>query len=169
MYIAFQQTGSDIESCWLLCGIGILQAQDIGAHRISTPGTPLTIEDELIKRSCFYLSVFDSVSSACFGRPRVAVVGDSVLDRPQLCDDEYWDNVDPKLTFKQPPGKPSLTAYFNAYISLIKIFTFSWRTSASFFTPPHISAELITLPRVHPKIIQERGLWSPRQWQSSSE
>ncbi|KAJ7864824.1 hypothetical protein B0H14DRAFT_2735785 [Mycena olivaceomarginata] len=170
LYIAFQQTGSDIESCWLLCGIGILQAQDIGAHRISTPGTPLTIEDELIKRSCFYLSVFDSVSSACFGRPRVAVVGDSVLDRPQLCDDEYWDNVDPKLTFKQPPGKPSLTAYFNAYISLIKIFTFSWRTSGppQDYTgtrplEPETVAELDSRLNQWATQIPEHLLWNPYQ------
>ncbi|KAF7337959.1 Fungal-trans domain-containing protein [Mycena venus] len=171
LYLSFQQTGSDLESCWLLCGIGILQAQDIGAHRIkATPGVPLTVEEELLKRSCFYLSMFDSISSACFGRPRVAVPGECDLDRPTPCDDEYWEHPDPKQAFKQPPGKPSLTEYLNAYISLIKIFTFSWRTSGppQDYTgtrplEPETVAELDTRLNEWANKIPEHLLWNPYQ------
>ncbi|KAK7038101.1 fungal-trans domain-containing protein [Favolaschia claudopus] len=168
LYIAFQQMGSDIEGCWLLCGTGILQAQDIGAHRLITPS--VTVEDEMLKRACFYLSVIDSIASACFGRPRVSVPGECDLSRPVNVDDEYWDNPDPKLMFKQPEGKPALSLYYNAYISLVKIFTFSWRNSG----PPQdytgtrpleadTVAELDTRLDEWAANIPEHLLWNPYQ------
>ncbi|KAF8205734.1 fungal-specific transcription factor domain-containing protein [Mycena galopus ATCC 62051] len=170
LYLAFQQTGSDQESCWLMCGIGLLYAQDIGAHRDPPPGTPFTIEHELLKRSCFYLSLSDSVSSACFGRPRVALPTDCDLARPIACDDEYWEHPDPATAFKQPAGKPALSEFFNVYISLINIFTFSWRTSG----PPQDYTgtrplELETVVELDSRLdkwvssMPEHLLWNPYQ------
>ncbi|KAJ7256469.1 hypothetical protein B0H12DRAFT_510408 [Mycena haematopus] len=168
LYISFQQTGSDIESCWLLCGTGILQAQDIGANRLF--GKPLTIEDESIRRSCFFLSIFDSISSACFGRPRVTIPGDYELNRATACDDEYWEHPDPKMAFTQPPGKPPLSAFFNAYISLVKIFSLEWRTSGppQDYTgtrqlEPETVAELDSRLDRWAKEIPEHLLWNPYQ------
>ncbi|KAJ7256470.1 fungal-specific transcription factor domain-containing protein [Mycena haematopus] len=170
LYFAFQQTGSDLESCWLLCGMGTLYAQDIGAYRIRSPDTPLTIEDELLKRCCFYLFVSDSISSACFGRPRVTIPGDRDLSRPVACDDEYWEHPDPKMAFKQPPGKPPLSAFFIAYISLVKIFTFEWRTSGppqdytgTRLLEPETVAELDSRFDKWASEIPEHLLWNPYQ------
>ncbi|KAJ6502097.1 fungal-specific transcription factor domain-containing protein [Mycena sanguinolenta] len=126
LYVLFQQTSFDLESCWLVCGTGILQARDIGADRLL--GKPSTVEDELIRRSFFFLSSFDSIASACFGRPRVSIPR-TELTLAMACDDEYWEQLDPAMNFKQPPGKPALSEYFNAFINLINIFTFEWRTS----------------------------------------
>ncbi|KAJ7685586.1 hypothetical protein DFH06DRAFT_1358159 [Mycena polygramma] len=169
LYTAFQHTGSDIESCWLLSGIGILHAQDIGAHRLMCGTTP-TIENELLKRSCYFLSVLDSVVSACFGRPRVAVTGECDLTRPLPVDDEYWENPDPELAFKQPAGKPALAEYQIAYINLTKVFTFSWRKSGSpqDYTgtkplEPETVAELDSRLNKWASELPEHLLWNPYQ------
>ncbi|KAI9070185.1 hypothetical protein FKP32DRAFT_1543831, partial [Trametes sanguinea] len=44
------------------------------------------------------------------------------------CDDEYWSHPDPEQAFKQPPGKPSVVAFFNCYIRLHQILAFALRT-----------------------------------------
>ncbi|KAF7363846.1 Fungal-trans domain-containing protein [Mycena sanguinolenta] len=168
--LAFQQTGSDLESTWLLCGVGILYAQDIGAHRINSSSTTASVEDEQLKRCCFYLSISDSTSSACFGRPRVSISGDCDLSRPLACDDEYWEHPDPQMAFTQPPGKPPLVAFFNAYISLVKIFTFEWRTSGppqdytgTRLLEPDTVAELDARFDQWASQIPEHLLWNPYQ------
>lgn len=55
------------------------------------------------------------------------------LDFPAECDDEYWENPDPKLAFKQPAGKPSYMAAFVSLIKLMKLLAFSLRTIVSSF------------------------------------
>ena len=50
---------------------------------------------------------------------------------PIECDDEYWENDDPELAFKQPPGKPSLVTFFNCFLRLNQILAFALRTIVS--------------------------------------
>jgi hypothetical protein len=50
------------------------------------------------------------------------------LDLPIECDDEYWENPDPNLAFKQPPGKPSTVAYFNSSLQLGHVMGYVLRT-----------------------------------------
>ncbi|KAJ7121320.1 hypothetical protein C8R43DRAFT_1076762 [Mycena crocata] len=127
LFILFQQTTSDIESCWLLNGIGILNAQDIGAHK-RVHQSRSAIEATLSIRNTLFLSVFDAIASACFGRPRVSKAVGCDLGVPMFSDDdEYWEHSDPEKLFKQPSGKPSLFEYSRAYTRLVNIFTFSWR------------------------------------------
>src|ERR1700721_421565 len=52
----------------------------------------------------------------------------SDLDLPLECDDEYWENPDPELAFKQPPGKPSTITYFNCYLQLGAVMGYVLRT-----------------------------------------
>ncbi|KAF7363845.1 Fungal-trans domain-containing protein [Mycena sanguinolenta] len=165
LYILFQQTSFDLESCWLVCGTGILQARDIGLDRLV--GKPFTVEDELFRRSFFFLWGFDSIASACFGRPRVSIPG-AELNLATACDDEYWEQPDPAMSFKQPPGKPALSEYFNAFINLVKIFTFEWRTSGppldytgTRLLEPEIVAELDSRLDQWSKEIPEHLLWNP--------
>ncbi|KAJ7467196.1 fungal-specific transcription factor domain-containing protein [Mycena latifolia] len=132
LYIMFQQTGSDLESCWILSGIGILHAQDIGIHRRPDQNEPLELEQEMLKRCFFFLSTFDAIVSACFGRPRVLQASEYDLDHPVACDDEYLEHLDREKPFKQPPGKPSRVDYVVAYIKLIEVFTFSWLKKGSY-------------------------------------
>ncbi|KAJ6531232.1 hypothetical protein B0H19DRAFT_966714 [Mycena capillaripes] len=173
LYISFQHTGSDIESCWLLTGIGILHAQDIGADRLMTSNAPVTVENELIKRSCYFFSVFDSIISACFGRPRVASSNSCDLARPLAVDDEYWEQPDPQMAFKQPPGKPSLSEYNIAYVNLIKIFSFEWRWNSVDDGRSRVSSRYVVSPQILKVIsarlnkwaseIPEHLLWNPYQ------
>ncbi|KAK7045024.1 fungal-trans domain-containing protein [Favolaschia claudopus] len=168
LYITFQQSCGQYECCWILCGTGILQAQDIGALRARSPDTPPTIEDELIKRVCYYLSIFDSVSSACFGRPRVRLPDD--LELPIACDDEWLGHPDERLAFRQPEGRPAVGEFFNAYIELFKIFTMTWRGAGTRqdFTgtrvlEPETLAELDSRLNQWAREIPEHLLWNPYQ------
>ncbi|KAJ7782338.1 hypothetical protein DFH07DRAFT_790295 [Mycena maculata] len=168
LYILFRQTGSDLESCWLLTGIGILHAQDIGAHLHLDSNGQLSVEHEISKRSSSFLSVFDAIVSACFGRLRVAATTGCDLHLPFPCDDQYWESEDPEKAFKQPPGKPALAEYYIAYIRLVKIFTFSWRKDASVLDytgkkplGPEVIAELDSRLNKWAEEIPEHLLWNP--------
>ena len=50
------------------------------------------------------------------------------LDPMTEVDDEYWENEDPELAFKQPAGKPSKVAFANCLIGLKKILGYASRT-----------------------------------------
>lgn len=50
------------------------------------------------------------------------------MDLPVEVDDEYWENENPALAFRQPPGKPALVTAFNAYIKLTQVISFALRT-----------------------------------------
>ncbi|KAJ6502088.1 hypothetical protein C8R45DRAFT_1209713 [Mycena sanguinolenta] len=168
LYLLFQQTGSDPGSTWSLCGMGILQARDVGTHLLVADGTSFTIEAESLRRCCFHLSIFNSISNACFGRPRVDVPGE--YESPTACDDEYWEHPDPTMNFKQPAGKPALSEFFTAYIALMKIFTFSWWTSANYTgmrpLEPETVAELDARLNQWATEIPEHLLWNPYQQNS---
>jgi hypothetical protein len=53
------------------------------------------------------------------------------LDLPADCDDEYWENDDPTLAFKQPPRKPSKIGFLISLIKLTQIHASSLRTIVS--------------------------------------
>ncbi|KAJ7137395.1 hypothetical protein C8R43DRAFT_611056 [Mycena crocata] len=119
LYIAFQKLGVHLEQCWMVCGIGILHAQVIGAHRRRDKDAPWTVDAELSTRNCYYLSIFDVLGSTGFDRPRVGAALERELVLPAVCNDEYWESC----TFKQPPGQPSLAAYNLAYVKLMGIYS----------------------------------------------
>ncbi|KAF7345892.1 Zn(2)-C6 fungal-type domain-containing protein [Mycena venus] len=109
-------------ACWTLIGIGIRLAQDVGAHR-QREGPP-TVESELWKRGFWVLVSYDRQVSMVLGRSCATQYEDIDADLPIECDDEYWENEDPKKAFVQPPGKPCLTTFFNCYLRLNNILAF---------------------------------------------
>ncbi|KAK7457803.1 Gypsy retrotransposon integrase-like protein 1 [Stygiomarasmius scandens] len=123
-YLQNLGTGNDIG--WMMNGIAIRLAQEVGAHRhLVTDKTP-TIERELWKRVFWTLILFDVKLSMLFGRPRAISSQDFDLELPVECDEEYWENEeDPSQAFVQPPGKPSLTAGWNHFLKLLEIISFS--------------------------------------------
>ncbi|KAJ7090091.1 fungal-specific transcription factor domain-containing protein [Mycena epipterygia] len=166
LFIHFQQTGADFESCWLLSGIGILHGQDIGAHRRPDQDGPLSIEAELSKRCFHYLSVFDAIASACFGRPRVAKDSDCNLDLYVAFDDEYRASSYPQRHLEPSREKPSISDFCVAYINLMNIFTFSWSTAGSpqnYVSPLEAEtiAELDSRLNKWAQEIPEHLLWNP--------
>ncbi|KAF8988927.1 fungal-specific transcription factor domain-containing protein [Cyathus striatus] len=102
-------------ACWILVGIGIRLAQDVGAHRRRVPREKLTVEDELWKRAFWVLVMMDRMSSMGMGRPCAILDDDFDLDMPVECDDE----------FRQPPGVPSTVTAFNQHLRLNKIMAFA--------------------------------------------
>lgn len=55
------------------------------------------------------------------------------LDMPLEVDDEYWENENPELAFKQPPGKPSTVSFFMHWVKLARIAAHALRTLVSVF------------------------------------
>ncbi|KAF7328387.1 Zn(2)-C6 fungal-type domain-containing protein [Mycena venus] len=109
-------------ACWTLIGIGLRLAQDVGAHR-QRKGPP-TVESELWKRGFWVLVSYDRQVSMALGRSCAARYEDIDADFPIECDDEFWENEDPKKAFVQPAGKPCLTTFFNCYLRLNNILAF---------------------------------------------
>lgn len=108
-------------SNYAIVGHGIRLAQDLGAHRRTTyPATP-TVESELRKRAFWLLVAMDRGMCSILGRPCSIQDEDFDVDYPIECDDEYWENDDPELAFKQPPGKPSMITFFNCILRLTRI------------------------------------------------
>ncbi|KAJ7229523.1 fungal-specific transcription factor domain-containing protein [Mycena haematopus] len=107
-------------ACWMLVGIGLRLAQDVGAHR-QREGKP-TVESELWKRGFWVLVSFDRQMSMSLGRACTSQYEDIDAELLLECDDEFWENEDPARAFVQPAGKPSLSIFFNCYLRLSNIF-----------------------------------------------
>ncbi|KAJ2917687.1 hypothetical protein MD484_g2697, partial [Candolleomyces efflorescens] len=122
----YLQGSSKPELCWYLVGLGIRAAQDIGLNK-KVPGPP-TIENELRKRVFWLLVLEESAVSSAVGRPPATTLSDFDVDLPVEVDSEYWENPDPKLAFKQPPGVPSKVTFFCFVVKLFKIVYSSQRT-----------------------------------------
>ncbi|KAI9439638.1 fungal-specific transcription factor domain-containing protein, partial [Lactarius indigo] len=113
---------------WIMVGIGLRLAQDVGAHRRRPPNARPTVEDELWKRAFWVLLMLDIWSSSSLGRPCAMTEESHDVDLPIECDDEYWEHSDPALAFKQPPGKPSKVSYFNYLIKVNLLHSHALRT-----------------------------------------
>ncbi|KAI8993102.1 fungal-specific transcription factor domain-containing protein [Trametes punicea] len=110
---------------WFYLSVGVLKAQDVGAHRRKIYGRKPTVEEELWKRAYWHLVAFDRVGSMLIGRPCCTREEDLDLELPLEVDDEYWENENPELAFKQPEGKPSLVTAFVHWIKLSHIVAFA--------------------------------------------
>ncbi|KAI9063836.1 hypothetical protein FKP32DRAFT_1592070 [Trametes sanguinea] len=116
------------QTTWVLIGIGIRKALDVGAHRKSMYKTEPNVEDELWRRAFWTLMFLEIWSSYGLGRPPCIHEEEYDLALPTECDDEYWVTDDPKLAFKQPPGKPSTVSFYVACLRLSKIVAYALRT-----------------------------------------
>ncbi|KAI0250359.1 hypothetical protein BJV78DRAFT_592391 [Lactifluus subvellereus] len=98
--------------------------QDIGAHtKQSYAKAGPSIENELWKRVWWYLNGLDRIQCAILGRPCATRVEDldHDVEYPLEVDDEFWENNDPQLAFRQPPDRPSTIAAFNLWLRLTDI------------------------------------------------
>ncbi|KAJ7239775.1 fungal-specific transcription factor domain-containing protein [Mycena haematopus] len=116
---------SNTRACWVLSGLGIRLAQDIGAHRGSRYSGGSKTYAELLKRVFWILFTMDTLLNSVFGRPTVTTRDDCDVDLPTECDDEYWDEPH---SFQQPPNKPALAAYMTSYLKLMLIFNRAHRS-----------------------------------------
>ncbi|KAG7086785.1 hypothetical protein E1B28_002713 [Marasmius oreades] len=125
--VFYLQTTSTPEAAWVVVGIGIRSAQEMGIHtRNSHHRNP--VENELWKRAFWTLISIDVFMSAFVGRPRATTPDDFDVDLPIECDDEYWEIDDPQKAFVQPEGKPSVLSFFVTFLKLLDIVGFAQRT-----------------------------------------
>ncbi|KAF9568197.1 hypothetical protein CPC08DRAFT_746400 [Agrocybe pediades] len=123
LHITWAQSSEMPQGIWAQVGLATRFAQEVGAHRRRRKeGTPPTAEDELWKRAFWVLLCIDRNLGAYSGRPCALQDEDLDVDRPVACDDEYWERG-----FKQPDGKPSYIAFFDAYIGLMDILAHAMR------------------------------------------
>ncbi|KAH9033206.1 fungal-specific transcription factor domain-containing protein [Lactarius deliciosus] len=101
---------------WIMVGIGLRLAQDLGAHRRRSPNARPTVEDELWKRAFWVLLMYDIWTSSSLGRPCAMTEESHDVDFPIECDDE------------QPPGKPSKVSFFNYLIKINLLHSHALRT-----------------------------------------
>ncbi|KAF8268483.1 fungal-specific transcription factor domain-containing protein [Lactarius quietus] len=113
---------------WIMVGVGLRLAQDVGAHRRRSPNARPTVEDELWKRAFWVLLMLDIWTSSALGRPCAMTEESHDVELPIECDDEYWEHPNPALAFKQPPGKPSKVSYFNYLIKINLLHSHALRT-----------------------------------------
>ncbi|KAJ7179778.1 fungal-specific transcription factor domain-containing protein [Mycena filopes] len=110
---------------WTLIGLGLRLAQDVGAHREKNFGARPTVEAELWKRGFWTLVALDRLISTSLGRSCALHLEEFDVELPIECDDEYWENDDPALAFKQPDGKPSQVTFFRCFLQLNNILAFA--------------------------------------------
>ncbi|KAG6841882.1 hypothetical protein C0991_005612 [Blastosporella zonata] len=118
---------------WILVGIAIRKAQDVGLHRKRVyhgqqDGKP-TVDSELWKRAFWCLLVLDRFESACMGRSALVGEEDFDVELPLEVDDEYWEADDSGSMFTQPNGLPANRIIsFNLIIKLSRVLAFALKT-----------------------------------------
>ncbi|KAI0372641.1 hypothetical protein BV20DRAFT_963680 [Pilatotrama ljubarskyi] len=128
LWITYMQTTTLPHTSWLMTGLGMRKALDIGAHRKSMYGPKPTVEDELWRRAFWILLTYEWTNSYGLGRPPCLHDEEFDVALPIECDDEYWVSEDPEKAFKQPPGKPSKITFWTSYVRLSKIVGYVLRT-----------------------------------------
>jgi hypothetical protein len=53
---------------------------------------------------------------------------------PLEVDDDFWENDDPQLAFRQPPDKPSTVVAFNLWLRLTDIVAFTMHSFVGHFS-----------------------------------
>ncbi|KAF6759564.1 fungal-specific transcription factor domain-containing protein [Ephemerocybe angulata] len=120
----FLRGSSDkMEKCWYIIGVSLRIAQGMGFHRKQKNGPEkITVEGELRKRVFFCLLLCEQFIGIVLGRLPMIMSADYDVDYPVECDDEFWENDDPELAFKQPASRPSTTTFFNQMLDLFAIY-----------------------------------------------
>ncbi|KAJ7451835.1 fungal-specific transcription factor domain-containing protein [Mycena galericulata] len=124
--VLYLQGSSAPDGCWILGGLGMRYVQDVGVNRRNRYDDKAL--NEQWTRVFWFLVCIDTLGSVITGRPRATSDTDYDVDYPIECDDEYWENPDPDMAFKQPPGKPSTLSFTVAYSKLLEILGMSQKT-----------------------------------------
>ncbi|WWC69403.1 uncharacterized protein I206_103342 [Kwoniella pini CBS 10737] len=104
---------------WILSGVGLRSAQEIGIHVRSTLIRVDPIERALYNRAFWCLYHIDRVNCAGVGRAVALQDTDFDADYPIDVDDEFWDTGDPEKDFKQPE-EAGISA-ISAFIQTLKL------------------------------------------------
>ncbi|KAG8879625.1 hypothetical protein FRB97_001320 [Tulasnella sp. 331] len=122
----YLQATSAPHGAWLIIGVSLRFAEDVGIHREKVYGADHAFENQMWKRAFWCLVVTDKLLSASLGRPMCINDEDIDANLPLEVDDENWDEA--TQTWIQPAGKPSKLAYFVNHAKLIGILAHAMRT-----------------------------------------
>ncbi|KAG8882484.1 hypothetical protein FRB98_003681 [Tulasnella sp. 332] len=122
----FLQGTSAPYGAWLITGIGLRFALDIGAHREKVYSADHAFENQLWKRAFWCLVMMDQLFSAIFGRP--LCICDEEIDAhlPMEVDDDGWD--DATRSWIQSAGKVNIKYYLKHLSLLMDILTHAVKT-----------------------------------------
>ncbi|KAK0203119.1 fungal-specific transcription factor domain-containing protein [Desarmillaria ectypa] len=137
LMIFFLYGSSTPEPIWLLTGVGIRMAQDVGAHRKRVV-KEWGVQDELWKRAFWALVMIDAFVSAMCGRPRATHSEQFDVDYPLEVDDEYWPGeefADPENPWTQPRNKPAIPTAWVMHLKLLDILNTAQMTIYSVKRP----------------------------------
>ncbi|KAG8996023.1 hypothetical protein FRB93_000985 [Tulasnella sp. JGI-2019a] len=111
---------------WLINGIGVRFAEDVGAHRNTVYSSTHPFDQQMWKRTFWCLVQKDRQLSAGLGRPMCIHDDDIDLQPPLEVDDDGWDEA--KQSWVQPVGKPSQLTFLVQQSKLMGILTNCMRT-----------------------------------------
>lgn len=100
---------------WLVSGVGLRSAQEIGIHVRSILLHADPVERALYNRAFWCLYHIDRQNCAAIGRSVAMQDTDFDADYPIAVDDEFWETSDPARNFKQPDGAgvPKVAAFIH--------------------------------------------------------
>ncbi|KAK0203121.1 fungal-specific transcription factor domain-containing protein [Desarmillaria ectypa] len=154
LMVLFLYGSTTPEACFLLIGVGVRLAQDVGVHRKRIkPLEEWTTEDELWKRIFWALVITDVFVSAFVGRPRATTSEYFDLELPLEVDDDYWPGevlADPEHPWTQPSHKPANVKAWILHIKLLDILSFAQITIYS--TKRSAYWDAISTPEWHQNI-----------------
>ncbi|KAG9005867.1 hypothetical protein FRB93_009265 [Tulasnella sp. JGI-2019a] len=122
----YLQATSAPHGAWLIIGVSLRFAEDIGAHREKVYAKDHGFDNQLWKRAFWSLVVSDKLLSASLGRPMCINDEDIDAHLPLEVDDEHWDEA--TQSWIQPADKPSKLSYFINHAKLIGILAHAMRT-----------------------------------------
>ncbi|KAJ7084451.1 fungal-specific transcription factor domain-containing protein [Mycena belliarum] len=117
---------------WMFISTGLRKAQDVGAHRKKVYGDTPSLDGELFKRAVWCLIAYDRFGSALLGRPCALGDEDFDLDPVLEVDDDFWDADHP---VRRHPDVPCRLTFFNLWLRLSQIVTFTVRTIYAVHNP----------------------------------
>ncbi|KAK0488586.1 fungal-specific transcription factor domain-containing protein [Armillaria novae-zelandiae] len=145
------------EATFLIIGVGVRLAQDVGAHRKRVKTLKeWTIEDELWKRIFWALVITDVFVSAFVGRPRATTSEHFDVELPLEVDDDYWPGevlADPEHPWTQPSDKLADVKAWVLHIKLLDILSFAQATIYTMKRSAYWDA--ISTPEWHQNIVVE--------------
>ncbi|KAG8996025.1 hypothetical protein FRB93_000987 [Tulasnella sp. JGI-2019a] len=122
----YLEGAASTSGAWLINGIGVRFAEDVGAHRDMVYSSTPTFDQQMWKRTFWCLVQKDRQFSAGLGRPMCIHDDDIDLQPPLEVDDDGWDEA--KQIWVQPTGKPSQLTFLVQQSKLMGILANCMRT-----------------------------------------
>ncbi|KAG9034389.1 hypothetical protein FRB95_013297 [Tulasnella sp. JGI-2019a] len=123
----YLEAGATTSGAWLINGISVRFAQDVGAHREAVYSSrEHAFDHQMWKRTFWCLVQKDRQISAGLGRPMCIHDDDIDLQLPLEVDDDGWDEA--KQSWVQPVGKPSQLTFLIQQSKLTDILADCMRT-----------------------------------------